>query len=152
MKSQYLSKLNLPDTPGVYFFKQEKQILYIGKATSLKDRVKSYFARDILLTRSPLIAKMLEEANKIEFIQTDSVLEALLLEAHEIKKHQPLYNSKEKDDKSYNYITITKEEFPKVVVTRGSGIYGPFPYGGELKEALKIIRKIFPYRDDKCKL
>ena len=143
---------NLPDSPGVYFFQKGKDILYVGKATSLKDRVKSYFVRDILFTRSPLIAKMLEEAERVEFIQTDSVLEALILEANEIKKNQPYYNSKEKDDKSYNFVTITKEEFPKVTITRGLGTYGPFPYGGELKEALKIIRKIFPYRDVKCKL
>lgn len=152
MKSTDLVKFKLPDAPGVYFFKYGKQILYIGKATSLKDRVKSYFTRDILMTRSPLIAKMLEEADKIEFVETDSVLEALLLEANEIKKHQPIYNSKEKDDKSYNYVTITREDFPKVLITRGSGTYGPFPHGAELKEALKIIRKIFPYRDNKCKL
>ena len=143
---------NLPDSPGVYFFQKGKDILYVGKATSLKDRVKSYFAPRILSTRSPLIAKMLEEAERVEFIQTDSVLEALILEANEIKKNQPYYNSKEKDDKSYNFVTITKEEFPKVTITRGLGTYGPFPYGGELKEALKIIRKIFPYRDVKCKL
>ncbi|MEK9171988.1 MAG: excinuclease ABC subunit C, partial [Patescibacteria group bacterium] len=151
MNSQDLKKFKLPDTPGVYFFLRGKQILYIGKATSLKDRVKSYFARDILLSRSPLIAKMIEEAEKIEFIETDSVLEALILEASEIKKYQPVYNSKEKDDKSYNYITITEEDFSKVLVTRGVGTYGPFPHGGELKEALKIIRKIFPFRDSKCK-
>lgn len=165
MKSQELAKFSLPDAPGIYFFLGKgRRILYIGKATSLKDRVKSYFVRDILMTRSPLIAKMLEEAEKIEFIETDSVLEALILEASEIKKHQPFYNSKEKDDKSYNYVAITKEparmtdghrsggDFPKVVITRGSGTYGPFPHGAELKEALKIIRKIFPYRDNKCRL
>ena len=168
MNSQDLKKFSLPDAPGVYFFLDSRssrsdlkgsqgqtfprgKILYIGKATSLKDRVKSYFVRDILMTRSPLIARMLEEAKKIEFVETDSVLEALLLEAHEIKKHQPVYNSKEKDDKSYNYVTITEEDFPRVLVTRGSGTYGPFPHGAELKAALKIIRKIFPYRD-KCVL
>src|SRR3989344_5936390 len=148
MNSQDLKKFNLPDAPGVYFFLgKSRKILYIGKATSLKDRVKSYFVRDILMTRSLLIAKMLEEAKKVEFIETDSVLEALLLEASEIKKHQPIYNSKEKDDKSYNYVTITEEDYPQVLITRGSGTYGPFPHGGELKEALKIIRKIFPFRD-----
>lgn len=147
-----IKKINLPDTPGVYFFKQGKKILYVGKATSLKDRVKSYFAHDILLTRSPLIAKMLKEADKVEFVQTDSVLEALILEANEIKKHQPIYNSKEKDDKSYNFVTITHEDFPKVVITRGAGDYGPYPHSGELKEGLKIIRKTLPFRDEKCKL
>ena len=161
MKGHDLKEFNLPDTPGVYFFlgspsrkasaDRSKKILYIGKATSLKDRVKSYFARDILLTRSPLIAKMLEEAVRVKFIKTDSVLEALMLEASQIKKHQPIYNSKEKDDKSYNYVTITQELFPKVLVTRGSGTWGPFPHGTELKTALKIIRKIFPFRDT-CKL
>ena len=152
MKSQDLKRFALSDAPGIYFFKNGPKILYIGKATSLKDRVKSYFVRDILMTRSPLIAKMLEEAEKVEFIETDSVLEALLLEASEIKKHQPIYNSKEKDDKSYNYVTLTEEDYPRILITRGSGTYGPFPHGGELKEALKIIRKIFPYRADKCKL
>lgn len=152
MKLVDLKQFNLPDSPGAYFFKKGRQILYIGKATSLKDRVKSYFMKDIFLTRGPRIEKMLLEANKIEFIQTDSVLEALILEASQIKKHQPVYNAREKDDKSYNYVTITDEEFPKVLITRGSGTYGPFPYGGELREALKIIRKIFPYRDAKCKL
>lgn len=150
MKSQDLTKFNLPDTPGVYFFKCGGRVLYIGKATNLKDRVKSYFAKDILLTRSPLIAKMLEEAEKVDFIQTDSVLEALILEANEIKRRQPIYNSREKDDKSYNFVTITREDFPKVIVTRGSGTYGPFPHGSELKEALRIVRKILPYRDEKC--
>src|SRR3989344_2759546 len=148
MKLADLKVFNLPDTPGVYFFRGKKgKILYVGKATNLKDRVKSYFARGILMTRSPLIVKMLLEAERVTFTKTDSVLEALLLEASEIKKHQPIYNSKEKDDKSYNYVTITQEGFPKVVVTRGSGTYGPFPHGAELKEALKIVRKVFPFRD-----
>ncbi len=173
-------KINhLPDGPGVYFFlkstspspllgkerAKEKdpllltsrrrggdEVLYIGKATSLCDRVKSYFSKDIFLSRGPRIVKMLEEADRVDFVQTDSVLEALILEANEIKKHQPIYNAKEKDDKSYLYVAITKEKFPKVIVTRGSGDYGPFPHSGELKEALKIVRKIFPFRDDKCKL
>lgn len=153
MKLSDLKQFNLPDSPGVYFFySKKKQLLYVGKATSLKDRVKSYFARDILLTRGPKILKMLEEAESVEFMTTDSVLEALILEANQIKKHQPPANSRDKDDKSYNYVTLTEEEFPKVTITRGSGTYGPFPHSGELKAALKIIRKIFPFRDDKCKL
>ena len=152
MKLADLKQFNLPDTPGVYFFKKGKVILYIGKATSLFGRVKSYFSKDILFSRGPRIVKMLEEATKVEFTPTDSVLEALILEANEIKSYQPIYNAQSKDDKSYLYITITKEEFPKVAVTRGSGTYGPFPHSGELREALKIVRKIFPYRDEKCKL
>src|SRR3989344_1290836 len=173
MKLSNLKQSNLPDAPGVYYFIGPKlepstkhlapRILYIGKATSLKDRVKSYFVRDILMSRSPLIAKMLEEAESIEFAQTDSVLEALILEVSVIKKHQPRYNSREKDDKSYNYVVVTKEDFPKILIERGRNLeyglprealakWGPFPHSGELKEALKIIRKIFPYRDSKCKL
>ncbi len=151
MNSQAYKSTPLPDSPGVYYFLgSKKKILYVGKATSLKDRVKSYFGKDLILTRGPLLVKMVEEAESISFKPTDSVLEAMILEAVEIKKHQPLYNSKAKDDKSYNFVTITDEDFPKIVVTRGAGTYGPFPHSGELKEALKIIRKIFPYRDEKC--
>src|SRR3989338_8425164 len=152
MRLADLKQFNLPDCPGVYFFKKGKDILYVGKATSICDRVKSYFSKDIFLSRGPRIVKMLDDADRVDFIQTDSVLEALILEANEIKKHQPVYNAREKDDKSYNYVTVTKEEFPKIIITRGSGDYGPFPHSGELKEGLKIIRKIFPYRDEKCKI
>ncbi len=161
MNSQTFKKLHLPSEPGVYVFKYHKQILYIGKATSLYERVRSYFANDLLATRSPLIADMVFKANKIDFIKTDSVLEALILEAELIKKHQPKYNTKEKDDKSYNYVIITKEDFPRVLIERGRNLekiglkiqatFGPFTNGTQLKEALKIIRKIFPYRDT-CKL
>ncbi len=145
-----LKKFNLPDVPGIYFFRNKEGILYVGKATSLKDRVKSYFARDLMITRGPKIHKMLAEATSIDFRPTDSVLEALILEANEIRRLQPIYNSREKDDKSYNFVSITKEEFPRVIITRGSGDYGPYPHSRELREALKIIRKIFPYRDEKC--
>src|SRR3989344_3590674 len=131
MNSQDLKKFNLPDAPGVYFFLgRSRKILYIGKATSLKDRVKSYFVRDILMTRSPLIAKMLEQAKKVELIETDSVLEALLLEVSEIKKHQPIFNSKEKDDKSYNYVTITEEDYPRLLIIRGKNLQYGLPPGG----------------------
>lgn len=156
----------LPDSPGVYFFKHGKSILYIGKATSLRDRVRSYFARDILETRGPKIVKMLELANGVDFTETDSVLEALILESRLIKKHQPEYNTREKDNKSYNYIAISKEDFPRVFIVRGREIikdpkllegekidevFGPFPHGNTLREALKILRKIFPFRDKKAR-
>ena len=110
----------LPDEPGVYLFKDNSgKILYIGKATSLRDRVRSYFVSDIQFVRSPLIAKMVLEAEDIAFQKTDSVLEALILEASLIKKHQPLYNTKEKDNKSFNYVVITKEDFPRILMIRG---------------------------------
>jgi excinuclease ABC subunit C len=105
---------------------------------------------------------MVASALKIDFIQTDSVLEALLLEANLIKTHQPHYNTREKDNKSYNYVVFTKEKFPKIITIRGRTllgesdelktkyVFGPFPHGMQLREALKIIRKIFPYSDNKC--
>ncbi|MDD5083645.1 MAG: GIY-YIG nuclease family protein [Candidatus Moranbacteria bacterium] len=151
----------LPDTPGVYFFMEGKSILYIGKATSLRSRVRSYFSHDISSTRGPKIVAMLEKVTDLKWQTTDSVLEALLLEASLIKKHQPPYNTDEKDDKSFYSVVITKEAFPRVLLMRGRDMdakkdmkirytFGPFPQGGSLKEALKIVRKIFPYRDT-CK-
>ena len=150
----------LPETPGVYFFLDEVgAILYIGKATSLRDRVRSYFSGDIFETRGPKIVLMLELARSIAFRETDSVLEALLLESRLIKEHQPLYNTDEKDDKSFNHVVITDEEFPRVLLVRGRDfaqgkfrdpvrkIYGPFPAGTQLREAMKIVRRIFPFRD-----
>ena len=164
MQSAELTKLNLPDKPGVYKFLDTKgQILYIGKATSLKDRVRSYFSNDLLHTRGKHIVDMVTLAKTIKHVNTDSALEALILEAALIKDHQPLYNTKEKDNKSFNYVVATNELFPRVLVVRErtmlSGVgntdglykyaFGPFPGGSNLQEALKIIRKIFPFRD-KC--
>jgi excinuclease ABC subunit C len=185
----------LPTEPGVYFFLGPKnKILYIGKATNLKSRVGSYLTQNLVDKRSPLIAKMISEAKNIKIEKTDSVLEALLLESKLIKKFSPPYNSADKDQKSFNFVIITDEKFPRVLTMRerelkklffaaslenhgnfllkissvrrrrssrgfsqedGSNnlgiahIFGPFPHGQELKEALKIIRKIFPFRD-KC--
>jgi excinuclease ABC subunit C len=149
---------DLPRTPGVYFFKRGKEILYIGKATNLDQRTKSYFKGKLMETRGPLIVKMVEDTDTLECIETESALEALLLESHLIKKHQPYYNSREKDDKSYNYVVITDEDFPRVFtvrkrqldILRGKKepllhVFGPFPQGQLLREALNIIRKIFPF-------
>ncbi len=160
MLSQDLAQFNLPDKPGVYFFRQGKEILYIGKATSLKDRVRSYFNADVVASRGPGIIAMVLLADVVTFTETDSVLEALLLESLEIKKHRPKYNVKEKDDKSFNFVVITREVYPRVLLVRGKELlendelrlsvkhqFGPFPRGSELREALKLIRKIFPFRD-----
>src|SRR3990167_7275136 len=149
--SEKMKKLNkkLPDHPGVYIFRGPKrEILYIGKATSLKSRVASYFRRNLMETRGPIIVGMVEVAKTVDFIETDSVLEALILEAHLIKKHQPSFNTKEKDNKSFNYVVITKEEFPRVITMRGRELgvrsdevkysFGPFPQGGVLREALSL--------------
>lgn len=153
-------KIKLPDSPGVYFFQKGKNILYIGKATSLKDRVKSYFSNDLIKTRGILLVDMITKADAIKFRQTNSVLEALLLETELIKENQPYYNTKEKDDKSYSYIQITDEDFPIVKIVRGKdlneeeikseNIFGPFISTVQFKNVLKIVRKIFPYRDEKC--
>jgi len=150
----------LPETPGTYFFLgSEGEILYIGKATSLRDRVRSYFSRDIAVTRGPKIVRMLSLARSVAWKGTDSVLEALLSESRLIREHQPPYNTDAKDDKSYNHVVITDGEFPRVLLVRGRdlsegkftapirSLFGPFPNGGQLREALRIVRKIFPFRD-----
>jgi excinuclease ABC subunit C len=168
VKSQDLKKTNLPGKPGVYFWKKGKEILYIGKATSLKDRVRSYFAGDLIDTRGPGILDMTVQADRVEFEETSSVLEALILEANLIKKFQPKYNVKEKDDKSFYQVIITDETWPRVIMVRSRDLkvmeltgrlsrinfsgkikysFGPFPEGTSLREALKIIRKLFPFRD-----
>jgi excinuclease ABC subunit C len=158
------SAAKLPDNPGVYFFIGEKgEILYIGRATSLRDRVRSYFGDDLYATRGQLLVDMVSRAIKIEYKETDSVLEAIILEAFEIKKHKPYYNTQEKDDKSWNWVIITDEEFPRVFLERERnlqmGVYyeikrkfGPYTEGALLREALKIIRKIFPFRDAKANI
>jgi len=158
LKSQDLKKFKLPDAPGVYLFKNKGNVLYVGKATSLKDRVKSYFSNDLIQTRGPLLVDMIYKADKIDFFETNSVLEAIILEVNLIKKYQPKYNTKEKDNKSFNYVVIIKEDFPRVLIVRGREIekslpyeikdkFGPFTNGESLRTILKIIRKIFPYRD-----
>ena len=165
-----IKKQNLPDSPGVYFFKDAVgTILYIGKATSVRDRVRSYFTKDLIATRGELIVQMVSEAASVAWQTCDSVLEALLLEAHLIKKHTPPANTIGKDDKSFNHVVITREDFPRVLLVRGHDLariqagedthglgkrdirylFGPFLHGSALKEALRIVRKIFPYRD-KC--
>ena len=148
---------NLPGGPGVYLFKKGARILYIGRATSLKSRVGSYFRNDLLETRGTRLVDMVTLSESVEFYETDSVLEAIILEANLIKKHQPHYNTLEKDDKSFNYVVVTKETFPKVLVLRErelkangqrlKAIFGPFPQGGIIRDGLRIIRKIFPFHD-----
>jgi excinuclease ABC subunit C len=160
MKKQDLAQCGLPDAPGVYFFRDEEGgILYIGKATSLKDRVRSYFNPDLMATRGLRLVTMVTLAKTVTFQETGSVLEALLLESKFIKEHTPIYNTKEKDDKSFTCVVITKEEFPRVLVMRirdyekrftkkeVTTVYGPFASLSQLREAMKIIRRMFPYRD-----
>ena len=162
MTKEQLLRKKLPDAPGVYFFLgARKQILYIGKATSVKNRVRSYFTDDIKEKRSELIEKMVLEAKTLEHTTTDSVLEALILETNLIRTHKPIYNTRSKDDKSYNHLVITNEEFPRVLVVRGKDLteqfsdkeikyeFGPFTSGTLFREALKIVRKLFKFYDTK---
>lgn len=115
MNSQDLGSYSLPDAPGVYYFLgPKKEILYVGKATSLKERVKSYFGKDLLAARGLRLVKMVEEAVALEWTTADSVLEALILEAAQIKKYQPRFNTAEKDNTSFNMIVITDEDFPQI--------------------------------------
>lgn len=150
----------LPEAPGVYFFRDKKNdILYIGKATSLKDRVKSYFSPDLMETRGPRLVTMMKRAHRVTYTQTDSVLEALVLEAALIKKYKPEFNTRDKDNKSFNYVVITNEAYPRILIERGRTLpetysdedikylFGPFVAGRDLQTALKMIRRIFPYRD-----
>ena len=109
MQKELLQELKLPDSPGVYFFRgPKKEILYIGKATSLRDRVRSYFSNDLMATRGPRIVDMVTRAQTVTHEETDSVLEALILEANYIKKHMPPANTLGKDDRSFNFVVITK--------------------------------------------
>ncbi len=166
MQKSQLSKNNLPDTPGVYLFKQGRKVLYVGKATSLRDRVRSYFDDDLIATRGPLIVDMVTKADRLAHEPTPTVLEALVREAALIKKYHPSANAEGKDDKTFMYAVITKEEIPRVLAIRGkdidfnnqtynlppttyplSSIFGPFPSGAQLKDGLRLIRRIFPFFD-----
>lgn len=156
---------SLPDNPGVYFYYNNKgEILYIGKATSLKKRVGSYFTK----AHDDRIAKLVSEIARIDYIETPTVIEALVLEANQIKKLQPPYNIMIRDDKSFLYLVITNEDFPKPIFMRGLElermgikpfdqkvaekakkkflrVFGPYTSGRSLRTALELVRKIIPW-------
>lgn len=143
---------SLPNVPGVYLFRDKKgKILYIGKATSIRKRVLSYFRdRPILI---PRLEKMLSQIAKIDFIQTGSEVEALLLESNLIKRQKPKYNVEWKDDKNYLYIKIEgiKEKFPRVLTVRKpqddkAHYFGPFTDSSAVRKTLGFLRRVFPYR------
>ncbi len=141
----------LPDRPGVYLFKDvDGQILYVGKAVSLRKRVSSYFQPSRPLTDKLL--RLIQQTNDLEWILTGSEAEALLYEASLIKEHQPKYNVSFRDDKSYPSLKITvEEEFPRLFIGRGtheSGIkaIGPFTNAKLLRQAVGAIRRVIPFR------
>ena len=142
---------SMPDAPGVYLMKDSSgKIIYIGKANSLRQRLRSYLSRDLPAKTSALMS----EASGIEYRLCPTESMALLAEAGLIKEHKPKYNVSLRDDKSFPFVKITAEEFPAVYISRkrqddGAKYFGPYINAGLLKEALKIIRKNFPYRS--CK-
>ena len=153
---------NIPNDPGVYlFYDEDNTLLYVGKATSLKNRVRSYWqnsnktARDVLRP----IEEMIEKVGEIDYRETDSALEAIILEAEYIKKYQPKYNVLGKDNKSWNYIVFTNEDYPQVETIRQhefkqlskeekenkfKEVFGPYPKLNT-KAALKILRRLFQF-------
>jgi excinuclease ABC subunit C len=166
MQRTDLRKFDLPDCPGVYLFTKgkgsSKKILYVGKATSLRDRVRSYFDNDLIATRGPRLVDMVTQADGLMHEPTPTVLEALVREAALIREHNPPANAMGKDDKTFLYACVTDEVIPRVIAIRGKDIdfkncrsgvtklkatYGPFPSGYQLREALRLIRRIFPFYD-----
>jgi excinuclease ABC subunit C len=141
----------LPDRPGVYLMKDVNgKIIYVGKAISLKNRVRSYFqaSRNLSLR----IQNMVSLVDRVEYITTDSEMEALVLECNLIKEEHPKYNIRLRDDKQYPWVKITlAESFPQVYITRkmkkdGSKYYGPYTNVSSLRETFRLIRQIFPLR------
>ena len=144
---------NLPTSPGVYLMKNDQgEIIYVGKAVNLRNRVRSYF-RELKPDQAKTKA-LVKHIVDLEYILADNELEALVLECNLIKKYRPKYNINLKDDKTYPYLKITNEPYPQVIVTRkvakdGARYFGPYPSVNELRNSLEMIRKIFPFRS--CK-
>jgi len=141
---------NLASKPGVYLFKDKKgEIIYIGKAKVLKHRVRSYFQPG--RPYDPKLARLQARVADLETILTDSEVEALILEANLVKEYKPRYNINLKDDKSYPYIRVTNEPFPRIFPTRkiirdGSRYFGPYTDVTSMRELLKTIKRLFPIR------
>lgn len=137
----------LPDAPGCYLFKDaDGRLLYVGKAISLRNRVRSYFHKSA--QHSIRIARMVARVRDIEWFAVDSELEALVLECNLIKEHRPPYNVRLRDDKSYPYIVVTKEKFPRVLFTRkirkdGSRYFGPYTSAFAVRDTLQLLHKVF---------
>ena len=141
----------LPPKPGVYLMKNAgEKVIYVGKAINLRSRVRSYFHESA--QQNTKIARLTAEIDRIDFIISGSELEALILENTLIKRHQPRYNVRLKDDKNYPYIKVTwQEAFPTVLLTRrmtqdGGRYFGPYTSVGAVHQTLDLLRKLFPYR------
>ncbi|MFZ1987828.1 MAG: UvrB/UvrC motif-containing protein [Minisyncoccia bacterium] len=180
MERSALKAYDLPDVPGVYLFStgrgRGKKVTYVGKATSLRDRVRSYFDDDLIATRGPRVVDMVTKADGLSYETTPTVLEALVREAALIRKYHPYANVEGKDDKTFLYAVITDEIIPRVLAIRGKdleqlasgswqlaeessaihlptasrklhAVHGPFPSGYQLREGLRLIRRVFPFYD-----
>jgi excinuclease ABC subunit C len=141
----------LPRKPGVYLLKDGSGgVLYVGKGSSLRNRVRSYFGTPNAL--SPKLRRMVAKVEEVDFIVTDSEQEAIILECNLIKKHRPRYNVRLKDDKSYPYLKISvSEDWPRIYITRrfqddGARYFGPFASARSLRKTLDLVKKLFPYR------
>lgn len=147
----------LPGKPGVYLMHDENDtIIYVGKAISLRNRVRSYFRAST--NKSPKIERMVERIARFEYIVTDSELEALVLENNLIKEHNPRYNTMLKDDKTYPYIKVTVgEPYPRVLITRQmkkdkSRYFGPYTSAGAVKDTVDLMNKLYQLRTCQRKL
>lgn len=137
--------MEFPDKPGVYLMKNNHEIIYIGKAKSLKNRLTSYSEN----SSDAKTADIMQHTTDIDFFVCDNEVDALVLEANLIKEYQPKFNIRLKDDTMYPYLKVTEEEFPRVLVTRDKNngkIFGPFPSAKALRKTMKFMRKLFPLR------
>ncbi|NMA86512.1 MAG: excinuclease ABC subunit UvrC [Tissierellia bacterium] len=141
----------LPDKPGVYIMKEKTgEIIYVGKAISLKKRVRQYFGST--KNNPPKVNVMIKHIHEFEYIIVDNEIEALILEANLIKKHRPKYNILLRDDKQYPYIKVTvNEKYPRVIKTRnilkdGAKYFGPYPSVYAVNDTIDIIRRLYPIR------
>lgn len=146
----------LPDRPGVYLMKDEQgNIIYVGKATSLRQRVRSYFQNS--RHHTPKEVSLVEKVRDLDTIVVDSPVEALILEGNLIKQHRPRYNVRLRDDKHYPYLKITlDEEFPRILVVRtmkqdGARYFGPYTSSTAMNETLRVLKEIFPVRSCKSR-
>jgi excinuclease ABC subunit C len=142
----------IPKKPGVYFWLDKKgTVLYVGRATSLKARLGQYFQKGI----EPRIAEMVASAHDLKYEETETLLDAIILEAQNIKKYWPKYNVRDRDNRSFIYVVIPKKEFTRPIIIRGhelnkfpagtAKIFGPYQSYFLLQNALRLIRRVFPY-------
>jgi excinuclease ABC subunit C len=137
--------MDFPDKPGVYLMKGDTEVVYIGKAKSLKHRISSYFQKHVDAKTEDIV----RHTKDIEFFVCENEVDALVLEANLIKEYNPRFNIRLKDDTHYPYLKVTHEDFPQVLVTRdvdNGTVYGPFGSAKALRKSMKFMRKLFPLR------